>query len=987
MKDPVGGKKYMARIFFSLLFLVVVIISVLLSRTAWKMHQLVQHRTSHYLMDVNAQIVDKVNGRIQNSVQILHLIRNSVTELPQEQVQPYLDQKTSLCEYDSLYLFSSAKVAGDWMENQYPEVSLDTESVAAGTVQLLAVPSQDTLIYCVPDQENRDSSVMVGIKTKENLKELMNSDSFDGAGTSFAITQDGIVITAPSKMDLFMELGRICNSSENAAAEQTLLQMEADVLANRSGMTLLPDSSGEDMMVCYNPLDYAGWYIITIIPADIISFGIDQLANWDLFFTVLMIVLLMGSMLGLSITYRNSRKKLERLAYCDEVTGGMSGNLFRITAEKILKERAQQYALVSMDIQDFKLINKVFGTAEGNQTLKYLHRVLQEHLGDDEPMARESGDVFYFLLQTRQEDEISARLTHIYEDANAFNQSRKDPFYLELCFGIYLPEDHEQLVDMLEKVNLARKYKKGDLRYRYNFYNEEHQSKTFQEKELVAIVDHSLRDGDFLVYLQPKVGLKHKRVEGAEALVRWKHPEKGMLSPAMFIPLAEKYRLISRLDLYVFEQVCRILARWKEENKELMPISVNLSRQNLDNPAFLEDYQNICERYDVSPSLLEFELTETIMFEDPQGIKSVIDDIHAHGFRCSLDDFGTGFSALGLLNDLDVDVIKLDRSFFVGKNNSRRGRYVVEAILKLAAQLHIHTVAEGIDDLEQVQYLREAACDMIQGFYFYKPMPVDEFERAVFDNDHLRYVEIGEDLDKKGPVVEEIVDSVDENALLNSNLVTFSLFTKEDEVVFSAPFSPVLGNQHTFSNAKELFHCSELIHENDRADFFRMVERCMREDGWVEQALRFCMAEGRYEWLEVHLHKDSRPEEHGWVVTGILVNTSGWKNELSRWKEKANRDALTGLYNRDFFEHYVQMQLHNRMVDSAAILFIDVDDFKRANDTRGHTFGGGMQQGGFWGCFVAPMLWRASAGMNLWYFCPPSAGKFSSVAWNNYNGS
>lgn len=257
----------------------------------------------------------------------------------------------------------------------------------------------------------------------------------------------------------------------------------------------------------------------------------------------------------------------------------------------------------------------------------------------------------------------------------------------------------------------------------------------------------------------------------------------------------------------------------------------------------------------------------------------------------------------------------------------------------MAAQLHIHTVAEGIDNLEQVQYLREAACDMVQGFYFYKPMPVEEFERQVFEQNHLRYVEIGEDSPKKELAQDESLYSVDEKAAPNSNIVMFSLFTKEDEVVFSTPFSPVLENKYTFSNAKALFRCSDLIHENDREDFFRMLERCQRENIWVENALRFCMAEGRYEWLEVHLHKDSRPVESGRVITGILVNMSGWKNELSRWKEKANRDALTGLYNREFFEHYVEMQLQDRMVDSAAIIFIDIDDFKKANDTMGHTFG------------------------------------------------
>lgn len=938
MKFPVTKTKYSSRVLFSLLILGVVVVSVLLTKNAWDMHDLVRQRTTRYLMDVNAQISDKVDGRILNSVEMLLSVRDSAVDLAEEQVQPFLDRKRQFSDYDALYLFRTVEEAKVWIETQYTEVSLDSQTMKEESMQLLAVPSQDTIIYCVADESGRDPDVIVGIKTKKNLKTLLNSDSFDGEGTSFAITQDGVVITAPSKLDLFVELGHMNDETEkDQAIEKILAEMQKDVLAGRAGVAELPTCTDKDMMIGYSPLDYSDWYIITVIPADIISIGIDELSNWDLFLTVFIIALLAVSILISSVTYHSGRKKLERLAYYDEVTGGMSGALFRVMAQEALKGKVRQYALVSMDIQDFKLINKVFGTREGNRTLKYLHQVLKKNLSEDELAARDSGDVFCFLLRTREEDEIRARLKQIYEEANRFNQTKKDPFYLELCFGIYLPEDQEELVDMQEKANLARKYKKGDVRYRYNFYNEESQERTFREKELAAMVEHSLRDGDFLVYLQPKVGLKDKRIEGAEALIRWKHPEKGMLSPAMFIPMAEKYRLISRLDLFVFEQVCQILARWKRENRELMVISVNLSRQNLDNPMFLKDYQEICSRHSVAPNMIEFELTETIMFEDPQGIKSIIDDIHAYGFRCSLDDFGTGFSFLGLLNDLDVDAIKLDRSFFVGKNNNRRGRYVVESVLKLAAQLHIHTVAEGIDNLEQVQYLRKTACDMVQGFYFFKPMPVDEFERQVFDGERLRYVEIGEEETKD--LSGAAVDALGEAAAPNSNIVMFSYFTREDEVVFSTPFSPVLENKYTIPNAKALFRHSDLIHENDREDFFRMIERCQREPIWVENALRFCMGEGRYEWLEVHLHKDSRPTENRRVITGILVNMSGWKNELSRWKEKANRDALTGLYNREFFEHYVQMQLQDGMLSSAAIIFIDIDDFKKANDTMGHTFG------------------------------------------------
>ena len=167
----------------------------------------------------------------------------------------------------------------------------------------------------------------------------------------------------------------------------------------------------------------------------------------------------------------------------------------------------------------------------------------------------------------------------------------------------------------------------------------------------------------------------------------------------------------------------------------------------------------------------------------------------------------------------------------------------------------------------------------------------------------------------------------------------FSLLTGTDRVIFSELFSPMLDEQHAVSNALAFFQRSDLIHENDRKDFFHLLERCAKENGWVENTIRFYTSKGRYEWLEVHLHKEYLPAVGETVIAGTLVNVAGWKNEVNRWKEKANRDALTGLYNREYFERYASDALDNRTVSNAGVVFIDIDDFKKVNDTLGHMVG------------------------------------------------
>lgn len=520
------------KIFFAFLFLIVVTVSVLLFRNSLQIHNFIEWRTSVYLTDVTYQIVDKVNGRIEQSVETLRMLRDSAILFESPQVESFLERKKTFAGYDDLRLFSTPEEAKVWLEAAYPGVYMDTEMALKGETQLLFASEQDAMIYCVADTSDEDLAVIIGIKTQETLKKLLNNECFNGQGTSFAVTRDGQTITTPGRMDLYQELRELQTGHTSEKNMALVEQMEADVNAGKSGTMLFEDIGEKGVMIRYEPLNYSGWYIITVIPANIISMGTESLSNYNLFLTAIVIFLLFVSMLVLTVSHQKNQKKLSRLAFCDELTGGMNDTSFRMTAQRYMKEQEGQYVLVSMDIQDFKMINQVYGTQEGNRTLRYVYQTLRAQLRSDEPMARNSGDVFFFLLKNRDKMTICTRLLKIYEAVNKFNQELKEPYYLELYFGIYQPENgDEPLADMQEKANIARKHKKGDDRYRYNFYDEEVQKRNIREKELMGMVDYSLRNGDFLIYLQPKVQLENNRVAGAEALIRWKHPELGMLSP------------------------------------------------------------------------------------------------------------------------------------------------------------------------------------------------------------------------------------------------------------------------------------------------------------------------------------------------------------------------------------------------------------------------------------------------------------------------
>lgn len=623
----------------------------------------------------------------------------------------------------------------------------------------------------------------------------------------------------------------------------------------------------------------------------------------------------------------NKRMRLLRQrSLTDDVTMGLNAAGFYRKAESCLSEQSAQYTFVAMELENFRQITQTFGCEKADAVLRYLHGTLKQSLSAAEPVGRTGDGAFSFLLKNCSNEVAATRLNRLQENVNHFDAGNGMSYKLHLRFGIYILKDRmEPLPQMQQKATSALETQEDGICF---FYNDPAETAS-QKWELIRQMERSLKNGDFLVVLQPKVRLSDNRIVGAEALIRWRHPQRGMLTPEMFIPLLEEYHLVELYDRHLFELVCRQLSRWSKEGWAPCPVSVNLSCETVTSVEFTQTYAALAKQYGIEPELIEFELGGSVQRKATEQIAGILDRIHECGFKCALDHFGADTIGLQLLRELDVDTVKLDRSFFAGENNNRRNRFVLEAILKVAAQMQIQTVAEGIDNTSQVQYLKQVGCDMVQGYYYFRPMTADDFSRTVYREGELRYVE--EDnarSDRSDP---------DAGSHSPSSIIMFTVRPDADTITFSHLFSPLLEGRFCVSGAQALLRHSALIHENDRKDFFHLLERCLKENGWVENMIRFYTANGRYEWLEVHLHREVTAGKT--VLFGTLVNVAGWKNEVKRWKEKANRDALTGLYNREYFEHFASSTMEKGTLLTAAIVFIDIDDFKNVNDTLGHVVG------------------------------------------------
>lgn len=308
---------------------------------------------------------------------------------------------------------------------------------------------------------------------------------------------------------------------------------------------------------------------------------------------------------------------------------------------------------------------------------------------------------------------------------------------MTIAGGICCAEDmveEPEAVRMVDRANFAQKEVKNKPGKRYAFYGEEIRRKLIAEMSVKDRMQEGLDNEEFVVYMQPKIGVKDGTVKAAEALVRWEVPGEGLLSPGFFIPVLEKNHFIGKVDRYVFEKVCIWFRERMEKGETVVPVSVNVSKIQFYSPDFIPVYAGIKKKYEIPDKMLEIELTESVAFEHEEYLLQIVRELHENGFLCSLDDFGTGYSSLGLLKYLPIDVLKLDGVFFRVSVDVNREQTILKYIINMVKQLHISTVAEGVEREEQVEFLKSVDCDLIQGFVFYRPMPIREFEKVLAAN-------------------------------------------------------------------------------------------------------------------------------------------------------------------------------------------------------------------------------------------------------------
>ncbi|MEG1335247.1 MAG: EAL domain-containing protein [Clostridiales bacterium] len=395
----------------------------------------------------------------------------------------------------------------------------------------------------------------------------------------------------------------------------------------------------------------------------------------------------------------------------------------------------KKLALISLDFDNFNFINDLFSYDIGNEVLQRITLHFSKYLEKDELFSRFHADHFTFLLWDNKEETLINRLREMCNVKELLLDILPTHYNLVSSGGIvYANEYVESIASLLDKANFARKQAKGNHIATFLIYDEKLSAKLKWQKAITLNMESALKNHDFEMYLQPKILIKTNEIVGAEALVRWNSKTYGMIYPDQFIPILEQNGFITEVDFFMLEEACLFLKNAPNNNISPLPISVNFSKVHIRNPHFAEDVFNIVKKHKVSTKLIEIEFTENIFLSDFEALVEIAGALKYLGFKVTLDDFGSAYSSLNYLKNVPLDIIKIDKNFLDSSTNSEKGRIIIAKVVELIKSLQLASVMEGVETQEQVEFLKKLSCDLGQGYFYAKPMPIQNYLKFVKEN-------------------------------------------------------------------------------------------------------------------------------------------------------------------------------------------------------------------------------------------------------------
>lgn len=606
------------------------------------------------------------------------------------------------------------------------ELALKGESVLSTSIVDRADGNMINVYVCpvYHKDTNEILGVLAAVYHSDIFEEILAASTFDGEGYTYIIDSKGDVVINSHHTNAISEMVNIYDYvkryDENAASSlKSLLENGGE------GFFEIERDNHHNLFMYCKKISVSDWYVFSAVPEEFVEVTKLTVMNRVISYCLIIIVCAVGIVYIIRLVLKEKNKQLEKALYVDPLTGGRSYEKFCIDCMKRLKEDTKKNAaFIFLDIDNFNLIATLYGYEESVENIRRIYSIIQDCVGANGIIGRNSSDQFCVMYFYNNQEECEKILKNFFK--NIHDNARFETM-LRPSMGIYIVEDHEEDIHiMLNKARTAHETVKYTENSIIAYYDAGFRDKKYQNKHMEKKMEEALEANEFVPYFQPKYDAKTGKICGAEALIRWITSEGNLIPPGQFIPLAENNGFVRELDKSMFVQVCNLQKKLIEHGVPTVPISVNVSRQMLYDKSFAEYYCNYIKEIDIPAEVVELEITESAFFEDIDLFRSTLEKLRNFGFRILMDDFGTGYSSLMMLHSVPIDVIKLDKSF-IDDYEDEKGSSIIQCVLNLASKLKLPVVAEGVETKDQYIYLKDSGCDVIQGFYFSKPVSAIEF--------------------------------------------------------------------------------------------------------------------------------------------------------------------------------------------------------------------------------------------------------------------
>ncbi len=848
-----------------IVILVIVFIGILITWTGIVSDEAIVESTVDELEQIGVQYQTLMTNTLEDAEEGLLIFSQLIvkSDIDEENIAEYLESQSHSYEFDSLYYIdldgngvSKDDDQRDFSKNQSFLNALENESHIENPY-ISAETSKVVFDLAVPVIKDGQTVAVLfcEISVADFFERILSNKDYEG--------------------DVFFvdnELNMMFSTSENHVGaivipEEDILEMgienventQEDIKNQQSG-SFYYEYFGTPKVMVYYPIERTS--VALAMNAHVESLSSEIIFAADNFEMIGIIIYwtIIALVIYVAVTQIRANKRMHKVAYYDPLTQLANMVKLKLDMTTILeKNKKENYSIIVIDIENFKAINEMFGYDVGDRVLKAVKSLSDSFNEPSLVAARIGSDKFVMFAGYHFFEDLSFFAQAVDEHYNAVVPELADYGGTFKIGRYHIEKGETNFDDIMAKVNLAHSKAKATKGEMLRDYDDTLKNQVKVDADITNKMRAALANKEFKVFLQPKFRTSDEKLAGAEALVRWIEADGGMIFPNDFVPLFERNGFIVELDRYILEHVCILLRRWIDEEIGELTISVNCSRLNLENPYFVENIIEIVDKYNVPHECIEIELTESTTIANESTIEQIFTDLRKNGFKISIDDFGAGYSSLGILKNLHVDTLKMDRSFFVGGKNARRDDLLIDSIVKMSHNLGMYVVAEGIETAEQIKLLKSMNCDAVQGYFYDKPIPAAEFEekyRTMITENSLGTV-LGL------PIIQQINDIKYASSFMPGGMVVAKLDRHFTLVEANDYYFDMIG--YTREEVRDVFknRGANLMNPEGKAEILESVGRAIQDDpdAYIESTNKFTLQSG---------------EERTYKMNGkIAVNESG----------------------------------------------------------------------------------------------------------------